>query len=171
MPWLSDRERGWTSIEFTLVGIPMMFILVSTFEVVRGMWTYHILAYSVKEGTRYASVHGYTCTQAPNTCAVTVAQVVQKVIDSGAGLISDQLNLTLVSNTGSISCRPASTCISPTLDNTVWPQAPGNTAGSPVEIHANYPFQSALSMIRPGAGSANFGLVNFTASSREAVQY
>jgi hypothetical protein len=38
------------------------------------MWTYHTLAYAVKEGTRYASVHGKGC-EAPNTCTKTVAQI------------------------------------------------------------------------------------------------
>src|SRR5882762_5274489 len=57
-----DRCRGSNILEFTLVGIPLVFILISTFEMARGMWNYHVMAYAVKEGTRYASVHGNNCT-------------------------------------------------------------------------------------------------------------
>jgi Flp pilus assembly protein TadG len=53
----NPKERGGTSlVEFTLVGIPMIFLLISTFEVARGMWEYHTLAYAVKEGTRVPSL-------------------------------------------------------------------------------------------------------------------
>ena len=97
----SGRTRGSSMIEFLLVGIPLIFLLISTFEVARGMWSYHTLAYGVKEGTRYASVHGQTCGTSPNTCTVTVGDVVQKVLDSCSGLLSSQMNLTLVSGGGS----------------------------------------------------------------------
>src|SRR5215471_18790761 len=54
-----NRQRGGSSlIEFTLVGIPIIFVLISTFEMSRGMWLYHTLAYAAREGTRYAIVHG-----------------------------------------------------------------------------------------------------------------
>ena len=73
---MSNRRRrqrgGSTVIEFTLVGIPMIFVFISTFEMARGMWIYHSLAYAVKEATRYASVHGASCTTSPNTCGVTI---------------------------------------------------------------------------------------------------
>ena len=50
-----------------------MFALISIFEVSRGMWIYHTLAYSVKNGIRYASVHGIDCFNTannPNDCLV-----------------------------------------------------------------------------------------------------
>src|SRR5215472_15649764 len=105
------EHGGPTLIEFTLVGIPTIFLLISTFEISRGMWTYHTLAYGVKEGTRYASVHGATCATAPNTCTVTVAQVVQKVLDNSTGLLPSQMNLTLTSTGGSQTCNPATSCL------------------------------------------------------------
>ena len=165
-----NKQRGSAMIEFTLVGIPMMFILISTFEVARGMWTYQSLSYGVKEATRYASVHGQTCATAPNACTATVAQVVQKVLDSAGGLLSTDMNVTLTSPAGSISCAPASTCVGSTPNNTVWPQAPTNGPGNNIEIDATYPFQSAISMFWPGAGSGvSVATVNFPASSREPM--
>ena len=42
---MRNRERGTTLLEFTLVGIPLIFLLISTVEISRGMWQYHTLAH------------------------------------------------------------------------------------------------------------------------------
>jgi Flp pilus assembly protein TadG len=163
----NQKRRGNALVEFTLVGIPMIFLLISTFEIARGMWTYHTLAYAVKEGTRYASVHGKTCTVAPNSCAVTVAQIAQRVSDSAAGLVPDSLTLTFTSLAGSFSCT-VTNCLA---NNATWPPDPANQQGSDIEIDGVYPFQSAISMFWPGAGPAvTVGAVNFPASSQETMQ-
>jgi Flp pilus assembly protein TadG len=162
-----DRCRGSNILEFTLVGIPLLFILISTFEMARGMWNYHSMAYAVKEGTRYASVHGTNCA-APNTCTVTVAQITQHILDSGAGLFYDQLTLTFTSTGGSITCL-ATTCLT---NNTVWPQAGSNAVGQNITIRGTYPFTSAISMFWPGSGGAmQAASTLFPASSRETVQF
>lgn len=162
------EHGGPTLVEFTLVGIPMIFLLISTFEISRAMWTYHTLAYGVKEGTRYAAVHGATCATAPNTCTVTVGQVAQQVQNATAGLLASQMNLTFVSVGGSFSCT-LSSCLT---NNTVWPAAPGNAFGSNIEIDATYPFQSAIAMFWPGAGSgvSTMGTINFPASSQDTMK-
>jgi Flp pilus assembly protein TadG len=168
----SRKQGGSTVVEFTLVGIPMMFLLISTFEIGRGMWTYQTVSFGVKEGARYASVHGQTCATAPNTCSVTVAQVVQKVLDSSPGLLSSSLNVTLTSPGGAVSCAPATSCIGTNANNAVWPPAPNNGAGNDIEIDVTYPFQSALSMFWPGAAGSGvtFRTVNFPASSKESMK-
>ena len=166
-PNRANRRRGSSTLEFTLVGIPLIFVLISTFEMARGMWNYHTIAYAVKEGTRYASVHGSNCA-APNTCQVTIAQVTRQIVNAGIGLPTNQLRLTFTSQSGSISCF-ASTCLA---NNTVWPSSPGNAVGSTIQIDATYPFSSAISMFWPGAGAGmNAGTVTFPASSRETVQF
>lgn len=168
----NPKERGGsTLVEFTLIGIPMIFLLISTFEVARGMWEYHTLAYAVKEGTRYASVHGKTCEVAPNSCQVTVAQVVQTVVNAGTGLLPTALGVTLTSTAGTVSCSPASTCIGASANNTLWPPDPANAQGSDISISASYPFQSAISMFWPGAGpGVGVATVNFPATSTGVMQ-
>jgi len=162
------RRRGSSTLEFTLVGIPLIFVLISTFEMARGMWNYHTIAYAVKEGTRYASVHGTNCATAPNTCTVTIGQVARQIVNAGIGLPTNQLRLTFTSQSGAISCW-ANACLS---NATVWPQSPGNAVGSSIQIDATYQFQSAISMFWPGAGSgSSAGTVTFPASSREIVQF
>jgi len=167
---LRTAQRGSSMLEFTLVGIPIIFILISTFELSRGMWNYHTLAYAVKEGTRYASVHGVNCSTSPNTCTVTIAQITQHILDAGIGLPSTQLRLTFTYTGGTTTCQ-ANNCLT---NNTVWPPAPGNAVGSDIQIDGSVPFQSAISMFWPGAVQGNgitFGTFNFPASSRDTVQF
>jgi hypothetical protein len=163
------RQRGSTMIEFTLVGIPMIFVLISTFEISRAMWNYHTLAYAVREGTRYAVVHGSDCTADPmNTCGLTVGQVAQHIQSAGIGLDGSQLSLTFVSSGNSITCV-LNQCVT---DATVWPQAPLNTPGSTLAINGKLPFESALAMFWPGAGSGmNFPTAYLTAGSSDIVQF
>ncbi len=58
---MRKAERGSTVIEMTLVGIPIIFTLISVVEISRGMWMYHTLAYAAKNGVRLAVVHGRNC--------------------------------------------------------------------------------------------------------------
>src|SRR3954452_2851315 len=55
------RQSGSAMVEFALIGIPVMFTLLITFELARAMWAYHTVAYAVKEGVRFAVVHGNDC--------------------------------------------------------------------------------------------------------------
>src|SRR5438874_911896 len=90
-------SKGGTLIEFMFVGIPIMFVLISIFEMSRAMWTYHTLAFAIKEGTRFAIVHGGNCVTAPNACAKTVADVATVISDAGVGLEPGLLNVSLIS--------------------------------------------------------------------------
>ena len=65
-------EKGSTMLEFTLVAIPLIFVLISTFEIARGMWIYGTVANAVKEGTRFAIVKGADCATAPNACSAKI---------------------------------------------------------------------------------------------------
>jgi hypothetical protein len=163
------KQRGGTSfVEFTLVGIPLIFVLVSTFELARGMWNYHALNYAVKEGTRFASLHGKDCSTSPNACTKTVADITQFILNNGAGLPSNGVTLTFTTAGGTITCL-ASNCLS---NASVWPPSPNNAVGSAIQISGTYLFQSAISMFWPGAGSGvTAGTVNLPASSTETVQF
>ena len=156
-------------LEFTLVGIPMIFVLISIFEISRAMWNYHTLAYAIKEGTRYAVVHGYNCSADPlNSCQVTVGQVAQRIQNAGIGLDATQLNLTFTSSGSTTTCR-LNTCLT---NATAWPVAPIDIPGTPISISASVPFQSAIAMFWPGAGAgANYGTFNFTSASQDIIQF
>jgi len=141
-----SRILGNATLEFTLVGIPLMFTLISIAEMARGMWTYHSLAHAVKEGTRYAVVHGQN---SPNHA--TYASVCNVILQAGAGaMLGQSLNLTFTSVSGS-NTYTAQACAGQTGD---WPpngagvldDQPGHT----ISISATYPFQSAIAMFWPG---------------------
>ncbi len=170
------RRRGNTVLEFTLVGIPMMFILISVFEISRGMWLYHTLAHAVKEGTRLAVVHGRSCELAPNNCVITVGDIARRIRGDGVGLLPQELNVTLSSEPNSplpvVNCRPLANCLSGAAASQQWPQYPSNQPGMDITITGTYPFRSALSMFWPGAGRGmTFGVFTFPAQSTGAIQF
>jgi Flp pilus assembly protein TadG len=165
----SRQHGGATFLEFTLVGIPMIFALISIFEMARGMWLYHTLAYSVREGTRYTTVHGSDCATSPNSCTVTIGQIAGVIQNAGTGLDPSLLNLTFTPSTGSsIRCALAD-CLN---NGTTWPPSNANTPGMTVAISGIYPFRSAIAMFWPGSNpSGPFPAVNFPAASQDTIQF
>lgn len=165
----SRARRGNALIEFTLAGIPIIFMLISIFEMARGMWTYDTLAYAVRRGLRSAIVHGQTCASGGNNCIWTVGQVAQAIRQAGVGLDPQRLSVTLISESGSISCNPLSSCLN---SATVWPPSTANSPGRPLTIRAQYAFQSAMVMFWPGApGVGPVGTLSLPASSTQSIQY
>jgi Flp pilus assembly protein TadG len=53
-----DDERGQSIVEFALLLPVMLLIITGLFDVARAVWEENTLAYSAREGTRYAIVHG-----------------------------------------------------------------------------------------------------------------
>jgi len=157
-------------IEMTLVGIPIIFILISIFEMSRGMWIYHTLAYSVREGTRFAAVHGQDCvTVVPtvtNACAKTVAQVAAVIEQAGIGLDRATTTLTFTAG-GSISC----TIVTCAANASQWPPSGANGIGQIVKIDVIVPFHSALAMFWPGTRPVRFAVSNMGATSSEVIQF
>ncbi len=175
-------RRGNALMEFTLVGIPTILVLISTFEIARGMWVYHTLAYAIKEGTRYAAVHGQNCTILNNRCAVQIRDIARVIRDSGVGLDTSRLSgVEFRSVSRTITCPTLDACLKTgELGDTYWPALPQGSAGYPdlgadrakdIQITAQYPFQSAISMVWPGAGGIVFPTFVFPGSSRERIQY
>ena len=164
------RQSGSMLLEFTLVGVPLIFLLVSVFELCRGMWTYHMVGASVKAGTRYAVVHGQDCAVPPNTCLITIGDIAGRIKASGRGLLWDQFNVNFVSGDGTTISCPLNSCFS---NGTTWPPLTANAVGKPVQISGTYPFRSIISMFWPGNGmpSGTLGSTNFTAVSQEPIQF
>src|SRR4029079_8467839 len=156
-PLSSLGRRGQALVEFTLVGIPMIFILIGTFEISRGMWIYHTLAYSAKAGVRFASVHGETCGPPNlNTCTQTIAHLAQVIQDAGIGLDIAKTDVSFITLNGdgtvkaTVTCKLRGGCQS---NSTVWPPTDGsNQKGKLIRIDVRTPFVSAISLLWPGAG-------------------
>jgi Flp pilus assembly protein TadG len=166
------RRRGQALIEMTFVGIPIIFVLISVFEISRGMWMYHTLAYSVREGVRYASVHGINCVHNPpsvnNNCpGMTVADVALVIQKAGVGLDLGTTQLTFTSAAGTISCS-LSTC---SANPAQWPPPQGNQVGQTIQIFIITPFRSAIAMLWPGSKPTSFAATNLAASSTDQIQF
>jgi hypothetical protein len=165
-------------VEFTFVGIPLLFTLISIFEVSRGMWIYHTLAYSVKNGVRYASVHGINCVNGPNNpnnCLVnigpynTAGTITYVIAQAGVGL--DPANTTLVftdaSGTATAPCALNTCAGGPWPPNTTGV----NDVGKPIQIDIRTPFISAIAMFWPGAAPLSFASGTLGASSQDYIQF
>jgi Flp pilus assembly protein TadG len=162
-------RKGNSALEFVLVGIPMIFVLISIFEIARGMWTYHTLAYAVREGVRYAVMHGQGCAS-PNTCQVTIGGISKVINYAGTGLDSNSVYLTFTPASGSAS---TDTMKNQMTSTTVWPPSGANSPGLAVTISAKYQFRTFLAVFWPGSGpplndSGSFWL---PASSTEPIQF
>lgn len=165
-------------LEFTLVGIPLMFVLVSIFEISRGMWMYHTLAYAVKEGVRYAIVHGENCTKNGNACPASMSTIAQKIQDAGVGIQTGKSETLLTFKSGGVGNPPSfsttQTCyLGDTCSANVaaWPAFGPNQVGQAIEIDITTPFRSAIALFWPGARQVHFGAFTLGASSTERIQF
>ena len=167
-----NQTRGSSLLEFTLIGIPTICILIITFEMARGMWTYHTLAYAVKGGVRYAVVHGQDCALPPNNCTVTIGQIASVVRTSGVGLPADLVKLRFTDAAGTPTACTLSDCIA-NYTSSAWPPTVANAPGQDVRISGTFPFRSAMLMFWPGVGgpAARPGVINLSADSREGIQF
>lgn len=175
-PLSRNRRRGQALVEFTLVGIPMIFILIGTFEISRGMWLYHTLAYAAKAGVRFASVHGENCGPPTlNNCFQTIAQLAQVIQDAGIGLDVAKTDVYFMTLNGdgtvraTVNCKLRAGCQS---NSTFWPPSDGsNQKGKLIRIDIKSPFMSALSLLWPGANGVKFASGSLGASSSDTIQY
>jgi hypothetical protein len=159
-----------------LVGIPVIFVLLSTFEMARGMWLYQTLAYAARLGTRYSSVHGVNCSLYGNTYCATIPQIAAVVRNASPGLDPGQMTVTLTAAQGSATTDTLDNLLnSSTYTSKPWPPSSPtgtNAIGQPVQISVVYPFHSGICMFWPGtkpAGAA--GLIYLPASSTDRIQF
>ena len=146
-------------LETVLVGIPLVFVLISIAEMGRAMWAYHTMAYAMNVAARYVVVHGKTA---------TVSSVAHQIKQAAIGLSDSSLNVTLTSASGSVNCTPLNSCYN---NNNAWPPTSDNSAGNDIQISGKYPFHSALSMFWPHAGTVAFAPIYLPANSKQAIQY
>ena len=173
------RRRGEALIEFTLVGIPLLFVWISTVEMSRGMWQYHTLQYATKMANAFASTHGATC-GSPNSCSVNVSDVVNTFSAYAIGIPPDKVKIVLLTKNNSVTCNQVSTCSSNGSWSTPWPTSSNgdNAVGKTVEIKTFYTFSTALAMFWPGSGTpwsfgsaAGSGTFIFPGYSYQMIQF
>lgn len=164
-----NSERGTAILEFPFAGIPLIFLVLVTFEICLAMWSYHTLASAVNAGAVYACTKGQDCSYGGNNCQVEIEQIVQRILAAGTGLDASQLNLTFYSSASNttISCAPASNCLS---NATQWPGGVPNM--DYIKIQATYPAPISIpALLWPGQSLSAIGAVQFSASSYQMIQF
>src|SRR5436190_20757503 len=167
----SNNQRGSTLIEFTLAGIPLLFLVIFTIQLSLAMWNYHTLAYAVNQGARYTALRGQGCTSNGNTCGASVGTIATEIANSAIGIPSSQVSVTLTTASGQTrTCSPLSSCLS---DSTAWPPAANsdNVPGKNISVSARYVFPSMLAIFWPGAGTSDFGIIALPASATQQVLF
>jgi|SRR5579871_6695609 len=162
------KQRGNGLVEFTLSTIPLIFLLISIFEISRGMWIYHTINYAIQRGARFSIVHGQVCGGASASCAVTVGTVAQVIRDNSAGMDGSQFDVVLTSQSTTQTCAPLSSCYTNTQP---WPPSSDSHPGFALTIYGTYPFRTPLSMFWPGSGASHVQGVNLSAKSTEEIRF
>jgi TadE-like protein len=182
MPPRNNRS-GNAMIEFTLVGIPLIFVLLITFETARGMWLYATVAHAVRVGARYAAVHGRDCATPPHDCAVTVAHVAGVIRDAGVGLDPADFRLAMIATGPNTLPTVTLTPLNTLLTNTsVFPSGTGSVAGNDVIVTGVFYFRTALTALFPPpitppppptplGGGSDAGVIRLAATSRERIEF
>jgi len=155
-------------VEFTLVGIPVVFALISIFELSLGMWQYHTLAHAIREGTRFAIVHGKGCDSA--NCRVTVGDIAQHI--RTVGLVQNDLNLEFESeHGGTVSCRLDACLAKTSRPGDIWPPAGSDSPGMEVTIRGVYSVHTILMMFNMAGSTGGAFTFRLPAASTDIIQF
>jgi Flp pilus assembly protein TadG len=163
------QQGGSAMVEFTLTGIPLIFIWISIVQMSLGMWNYHTLQYAIKQAGAYVAVHGSgTGYCKANSCRVEDAAAV--MAQYAVGMPASAINMTFTPVLADhVTKGTATTC---TLDS-CQTNATAFPNGNPeFEIQAEYQFKSALGMVAPGgSGSVQFRNPWFPGYTHQVVLY
>ena len=166
------RESGNVALEFTLVGIPLMFVLISIINVSFTMMTMHTMQEGVEQGARFVIGRGAGCAAHSNSCTTTIGTISDAMRLFDAGVDPRVLRVTLTTASGSsVSCNPLASCHG---NSTPWPPAANgdNQPGKDILISADYPCVSIIGMFWPGAGGGIlFGQMTLHAYSRQRMTF
>jgi Flp pilus assembly protein TadG len=175
-----NPESGNQTLEFTLVGVPIIFLLFSIANMSFAMLTMHTMQEAVEQGGRYVVTHGSTCSSGTNSCTVTVQQIAGVIAANAVGISSSAVNVSLIPASGTtIACNPLSSCLSSCATSCnssrsiTWPPSTANAPGQDVIITADYNnLPSPMFMLWPGAGGATqVKTTSFHAYTRQRLMF
>jgi len=129
--WRRSDERGQNTLEAAICMTLFLMVLFGLIELSFVLYTYHAVAESAREGTRYAIVHGSACT--PSGCTASASTIESYV--EGLGL----LNASAMSVTTTWSAGTQSTCS---------PSASCNNPGNLVQVSVQYQIPLVLPFVK-----------------------
>ncbi len=131
-------EAGSAAVEMALSMFILLSVLIGVFELCLALYSYHYVSEAAREGSRYAIVHGSTCTVSGISCTVTAAQI-----------------QTYVQNLGYPGINPSNMVVT-----TTWSAYPAggscvavgcNGPGDLVTVSAQYSFNLAIPFVNRSA--------------------
>jgi hypothetical protein len=163
------KEGGSAMVEFTMTGVPLLFIWISIVQMAMGMWNYHTLQYAIKQAGAYVSMHGSATGYCKsNNCRVEDAAAIMAQYAVGMPPSAITMTFTPVASDHSTQLA-ATTCAlnSCQTNTTAFPN------GNPeFEMKAEYQFKTAMAMVSPGAsGVIKFSNPWFPAYTHQIVLY
>jgi len=163
------QQAGSALVEFTMTGIPLIFIWISIVQMSLGMWNYHTLQYAIKQAGAYVAVHGSSSGYCKsNNCRVEDAATVMAQYAIGMPASAITMTFTPVASDHSTAGTATTCALSACETNaTAFPN------GSPeFKIQAEYQFKNALGMVGPGkSGAIKFQNPWFPAYTHQIVMY
>jgi Flp pilus assembly protein TadG len=162
------NRRGSALIEFTLVGIPVIFLTISVFSISIDMWEFHELPHAVEMTARYAATHGQGCSQSGNSCGLTVAMLASYFEAQNISLLPSLVNVTFTDGSGSIACAPLTDCESST---TAFPNAGYSAPGQDVTVYATYDLKNPVAMFWPSSPGSVWQTFTVGATSRQRILF
>ena len=139
-------RRGSTLLEFSLVGIPQLFIVISVISAGINMWQFSTLAYASESTARYISVHGNTCSINGNSCLITVGDAASYFKREAPALDSARVVVRFTDGSGTTTCNPLNTC---TSSATPFPDATYNGVGQDITVKATFTLVNPMIMFWP----------------------
>jgi Flp pilus assembly protein TadG len=168
------KQRGSAIVEFTLTGVPVIFVWISIVQMAIGMWHYQVLQSAVKVAAAYGSVHGATYKNA-GASVVHISDVAQVLANYMIGMPPSSINVTFTAwkNSSDATSDTNATTYTCELDNCIsqstyqtaaWPPGSGYDApnGSEFSIKAVYVFHSGICMVAPGPGTSPIHANSYT---------
>lgn len=161
-------RRGSSLIEFTLLGVPLLFLFTSVMACSIDMWQMYTLSYAVEQTARYAALHGSTCSSGSNTCTIARSDVATFFQKQAMALDASVTTMVINDGSGEVTCTPVSSCPSSTSR---FPSVGHNSPVTPdlVTIKATYALVNPIFMFWPGGGAVHAARFTVGATSTEQV--
>lgn len=163
-----ERRRGSAVLEFTLLGIPVVFLVTSVVSCSIDMWQFYTLSYAVEATARYVVVHGGSCSQNGNSCTITRGAVATFFEGQAPALDTAKVNITITDGSGSTNCNPVTSCTNSVVQ---FPAAANNSVGSDVTIKATYPLTNPIAMFWPGTSGMRGANFTVGATTTQRILY
>ena len=140
---------GNALVEFTLLGIPVIFITISIVAMGLNMWEFHNLAYATESTARYISMHGATC-GSPNSCTLTIQSSANFFETQALALDPSLVKVIFTDGSGSTTCNPVKNCTTSSAGNLVkFPATNYNAVNSDISVSATYLLKNPIALYWP----------------------